>query len=268
MAIDLDRCTACQACTFACIAENNIPFALPEENARGVTMAWNIVIASRIGGPPGTKQAFIPRPCMQCNRAPCVLVCPTGATYKGEDGITMQDYDRCIGCRSCMIACPYGARTFNWFDASRRWPEPLNQAVNPRSQRVRPKGVVEKCIFCVHRLARLRQDLRAGKGPRVVLERLKEKITPGRTPDRAVLSKAVDILMRHFFFGEAGPQNFDPADTGYLPACVQACPASARVFGDLEDPDSLVSQQARDPRAFVLLEELGTHPNVFYLREG
>jgi len=266
MVIDLDRCTACQACTAACLAENNTPFALPEEERKGVTMAWNDFVVWREGEYPHPRVLLLPRPCMQCNRAPCVQVCPVGATYKRPDGITMQRYDICIGCRSCMVACPYSVRTFNWFHAEDRL-APFEHAINPTSQPVRPKGVVEKCIFCYHRLDRLRADLQKGQAPQAITAKLGGKLEQGKPLPGEVWGEAVDILMRRHFANEANG-DFDPREVGYLPACVQTCTASARIFGDLENPYSLVSEWAHSPRAFVLLEEQGTLPNVIYLREG
>jgi molybdopterin-containing oxidoreductase family iron-sulfur binding subunit len=143
------------------------------------------------------------------------------ATFKTKDGLVAMDYDICIGCRMCTIACPYAIRYFNW--SAPEFSAPLEQALNPDVP-TRPKGVVEKCTFCIHRL-------------------------------RSAQARAE----------EAGRELRD-AELVNLPACNQVCPAAARYFGDLEDPESTVSRLARSPRAFRLLEELGTEPQVYYLR--
>lgn len=268
MTIDLDRCTGCQACSFACISENNSPYATPEESARGIRMAWNDFLVFNEGAYPTPRQRIVPRPCMQCGNAPCVKVCPVAATYKGEQGITMQDGARCIGCRACLVACPYGARTFNWFDARTRFPESFENLKNPLGQPLRPVGTAEKCIFCTHRLDRLRADLAVGGGPRVVREAVGERLKPGVPPGEAVWAEAVDVLMRFYAEGAAGAGDLDPAVIEYLPACVTVCPPQARVFGDLDAAGSAVAERARDPRAEPLLGELGTDPSVTYLRAG
>src|SRR5574341_1669163 len=114
MVIDLDKCTACQACTVACKEENNVPTPGPAASARGREIFWMQVLRSVQGEYPKVRASFIPRPCMHCDEPPCVQVCPVDATYKRADGIVAQDYDRCICCRYCMVACPYGVRYFNW----------------------------------------------------------------------------------------------------------------------------------------------------------
>lgn len=139
MVIDQDKCTGCGYCTNACRAHNDVP----------AEISWNRVIdAGTIGGQP----VYLSRPCMHCEHAPCVEVCPVGASYRRGDGIVMMDYDKCIGCRYCEVACPYGARAFNWKEHT----EP-NSAVptwgEPEVPR-RPRGVVEKCSFCAQRIDR------------------------------------------------------------------------------------------------------------------
>ena len=154
MVIDLDKCTACQACVAACRQENNVPFAGPEGTARRRAMFWMEVLA-KVEDPQPNPHAehtvghFLPRPCMHCDNPPCVQVCPVEATYKDKEGLVRQRDERCIGCRYCMVACPYGVRHFNWEKPS--WPEPMGQYLNPNVQ-VRPKGVVEKCTFCIQRI--------------------------------------------------------------------------------------------------------------------
>lgn len=152
MVIDLDKCTGCQACSMACRMENNIPFAGPAEAALGRAKWWHEVLEREIlGHYPFLDGQFVPRPCMHCEHPPCVKLCPVAATFKTEDGLVAMDYDICIGCRMCTIGCPYAIRYFNW--SAPDFPEPLDRMLNPDVS-VRPKGVVEKCTFCVHRLRR------------------------------------------------------------------------------------------------------------------
>jgi Fe-S-cluster-containing dehydrogenase component len=149
MAIDLAKCIGCQYCLWACQAVNDVP----EDEMR-----WNVGFPERTSG--GTD-FFMTRPCLHCQEAPCVKVCPVGATWVREDGIVAMDYDRCIGCRYCEVACPYDVRRFNWKISSE---ENSYQPTwgTPEIER-RPRGVVEKCTFCVHRIDRgLEQGLTPG----------------------------------------------------------------------------------------------------------
>src|SRR5574340_195989 len=218
MVIDLAKCTACQACVVACESENNIPCVSPDEAGRGRILSWIKLLPVLEGEYPRLSMRVMPMPCLHCDNPPCILVCPVRATGINGEGIVRQTFARCIGCRYCTTACPYTRRAFNWYapDFSE-----FEQALNPDVS-VRPKGVVEKCTLCHHRLLKAREDARAANQP---------------TAD-------------------------------YVPACAEVCPAGAVYFGDLEDPNSMVAGLARSPRAFRLLEELGTKPKVIFLAEG
>ena len=205
MVIDLQKCVGCDSCTVACKAENRTP--------PGVS--YNVVMEEEHGEFPEVTRTNIPRPCMQCENPPCVQVCPVSATYKMDNGVVNIDYDRCIGCRYCMIACPYGAR---YFDFGENYDDEVDEAgevTSPeygvdrgkREGDASPVGNVRKCSFCTHRLER-----------------------------------------------------------GEEPACVETCVGDARNMGDLDDPDSEVSEMADSSRAFQLKESEGTDPNVYYLK--
>ena len=161
MAIDLDRCLRCQACVVACAAENNVPPLGREGAAQSrpihwMDMLWPKARGSTLGHEP------MPIPCMHCERPECVQVCPVGATYRADDGVVAQIWDRCIGCRYCMIACPYSRRYYNWSEPA--WPGGNPSCANP-DVAMRPAGVVEKCTLCHHRIraryerARLDEEL-------------------------------------------------------------------------------------------------------------
>ena len=172
MAIDLDRCMRCQACVVACAAENNVPPLGPERAAVTRPIHWmDMLIPDGDRSDHELGQAPAPIPCMHCDRPECVKVCPVGATYLSDDGVVSQIWDRCIGCRYCMAACPYGRRYFNWMEPV--WPGGDPTLANP-DVALRPAGVVEKCTLCQHRI-------------RVVLER-------SRVDDEPVADEAIHLL--------------------------------------------------------------------------
>ena len=156
-ALDISRCIGCRRCVYACVEENNQSRdpqihwirVLSMEKEKGIDFEH----ANAYYQPetvPEEGHFYVPVSCQQCENPPCTKVCPTGATWKEKDGIVVIDYDWCIGCRYCMAACPYGARHFNWTTPS----IPKNE-INPNTHylgnRPRPKGVVEKCTFCIQR---------------------------------------------------------------------------------------------------------------------
>ncbi|MBI2834505.1 MAG: 4Fe-4S dicluster domain-containing protein [Acidobacteria bacterium] len=156
LVVDLDRCTGCQACVIACKHENNVPFSTPASSAAGRLMTWIQLVAVEMPG--RDHRVPLPLMCQQCDRPPCTDVCPTSATYLSTDGIVAQVYARCIGCRYCTNACPYVVKVFNWTPPE--WPASMQGMMNPDVS-VRPKGVVEKCTFCHHRLMIARERAKA-----------------------------------------------------------------------------------------------------------
>ena len=156
--LDLSRCVGCRRCVYACVKENNPSRAHPQihwirvlemEKDHGVDLAHaNVYYDPERVPEPG--KFYFPVQCQQCRNPPCVKTCPTGATWQEPDGIVVIDYDWCIGCRCCMAACPYGARHFNWAEPTLPADE-LNPDQHYLGNRPRPKGVVEKCTFCIQR---------------------------------------------------------------------------------------------------------------------
>jgi len=216
MVIDLRKCVGCHACTIACVAENKLP--------PGVV--YRPVIEEEFGTYPNVGRRFLPRPCMQCDNPPCVPVCPVTATYKNEEGVVVVDYDQCIGCRACLTACPYGARTSDFgltygeglpvaagqiagAELTGQYEKVENYEYGTPRRREKgksPIGNARKCHFCLHRIK-----------------------------------------------------------VGELPACVTSCIGRATLFGDANDPTSLVAELIARPNVSRLKEELGTQPRVYYL---
>ncbi len=219
MGIDTRKCVGCHACTIGCVAENKLP--------PGVV--YRPVTTEERGEFPNVHLDFTPRPCMHCDNPSCTAVCPVGATWKRPDGVVVVDYDRCIGCRYCLTACPYGARTSDFghayndgvakgsgTDAERpmqgqvpAWEEQPNHEYGKKWSRANhgsPIGNARKCHFCLHRL-----------------------------------------------------------EKGQLPMCVTTCIGRATYFGDKNDPASLVVELMTKNRYQTLLPHMGTAPQVFYL---
>ncbi len=219
MVIDTRKCVGCHACTIACVAENHLP--------PGVV--YRPVVTEEFGEFPNVQLRFTPRPCMQCDKPPCVPVCPVAATWKRPDGIVTIDYDKCIGCRYCLAACPYGARTSDFGEdylagaaegaptdgqgalrgAPAAWAEQPSHEYGKswtREGHQSPMGNARKCHFCLHRL-----------------------------------------------------------EVGQLPQCTTTCIGRATYFGDANDPDSLVTELITRNNVQTLLPHKGTQPRVFYI---
>jgi Fe-S-cluster-containing dehydrogenase component len=209
--LNLTRCIGCRKCVHACVAENNQSRNPEIQYIRVLKMphgSLDVEKAEHNYSPETVPEKgffYMPVQCQQCKNPPCVKVCPVRATWQEPDGITVIDYDWCIGCRYCEAACPYFARRFNWTKPSIP-SERLNPNMSYLGNRPRRQGVMEKCHFCIQRT-------RQGK----------------------------------------------------YPACVEVCPAGARKFGNVLDPESEVSYILKNKRVFIQLkEEVGTSPRFYY----
>jgi len=206
MVIDVRKCReekGCDACIRACHSTHNVPKIADKKHE--VKWLWNEksahVFPHQSGDNSGQSLGeTLPVLCNHCTKPACTRVCPTKSTWKRADGVVMMDYHRCIGCRYCMAACPYGSRSFNFED-----PRPYLSNSNP-DYPTRTAGVVEKCNFCEERLA-----------------------------------------------------------IGKLPACVEACPRTALLFGDLNDELSAVRRLLRERFSIQRRPELGCGPSIFYV---
>ena len=165
--LDLSTCVGCRKCVYGCVAENNQSVKPQIQWIKVLEMKKEDGVDLSNANPyydtnlvPLIDSFYMPVQCQQCRNAPCTKVCPVNATWTEPDGIVVIDYNWCIGCRCCIAACPYGARHFNWAQ-----PTIATSAINPNTDylgnRPRPKGVVEKCTFCIQRV-------RQGKYPACV----------------------------------------------------------------------------------------------------
>ena len=232
MTIDLSKCSGCNSCMVACQSENNVPVVGKEQVMKNREMHWIRIDRYFAGDPTNPRIAHQPVHCQQCENAPCEQVCPVGATLHSEEGLNDMVYNRCVGTRYCANNCPYKVRRFNFHHWNKSFDDARNKVrellFNPEVT-VRSRGVMEKCTWCVQRIAdttiKIRNEQVQGDSER-------------RLVDGEIQS-----------------------------ACQQACPSDAIVFGDLNDKTSRVSKLQNSERAYLLLADLNNRPrNAFLAR--
>jgi molybdopterin-containing oxidoreductase family iron-sulfur binding subunit len=226
MAIDLNKCIGCNACTAGCNVENNIPVVGKEQVANGREMHWIRIDRYYAGTDAAPSLSTQPMLCQHCDNAPCENVCPVVATNHSPDGLNQMAYNRCVGTKYCSNNCPYKVRRFNFFNWRDRFAdgyyeqEPTSLVHNPEVT-VRSRGVMEKCTFCIQRIMEARQH----------------------ATEQGRVLKGSDVTT----------------------ACQEACPATAIVFGDMNDPGSEISKYREHDLGYHVLEETNARPNVTYV---
>lgn len=225
MVIDLQGCTGCGGCIISCKNENNLDSGV----------FWSNKISRTTGRFPNVRFEYIPTLCNHCEKAPCVQVCPTAAMHKGPGDITMHDPKKCIGCKTCMAACPYGSIYFNKKKPHKFW----------KSEKSLIKG--------------------GTSSPMEVTQKVKGRSIPYYNPDRERNLKGSGLRYRGIV--EKCTLCDHRVKKGDLPYCIMRCPAKARIFGDLNDPNSEVSRILAMYHPMRLKEHLGTEPKVFYVRD-
>ena len=227
LAVDLNACVGCNTCVISCQAENNIPVVGKSEVYRRRIMHWIKIDRYYSDDPANPLVSYQPNLCQHCDNAPCENVCPVSATNHSSEGINQMSYNRCIGTKYCINNCPYRARRFNWY-----------KYVNNDEFDYNTHSDLGKMVLNPDVTVRSRGVVEKCS---FCVQRIQEKKMEAKLENRTL------------------------EDGEIQPACVQACPAGALVFGNLKDRNSKVSKMFADARNYHLLEQLHTLPSVGYL---